>query len=598
MNSIARFLSSCALVAVLAGCGAQSASDASAVSKTAPATEQTLSTGISVITLSSQFGQPQSADKIAASKQAVGGYFENQSVTKETVQSSTEALQLNGSPAPVYRFYNTVSGAHFFTISNVEKNYVQATFPQFQFEGLRFFALLNTETGLSPVYRFYNNSTGTHFYTISKVEKDTVITKWPTLFTYEGIAWYASTASGTGWIPLYRFYNTNKGTHFYTTNVVERDGILATLPQFSYEGIGYYVKDTVNLDTGITANQCYDAGTNDLVSCTSPGALVLGNTQDGMIGLDVTEPSAADGKLGFSYEAVAGGCVKDKRTGLIWEVKTVDGGLRDKNKSYTNFDFTDSYQSPSNAWMYQNAVNGTSLCGYTDWRLPTSEELHGLVDYGVTNTDPKIDNTWFPNTRSGYSYNWTSSRASYNGYTNPPLDSATVFNFGTGEANPWPRGSLHGVRLVRGSLSGTFHYSTGDSEVLDSKTGLIWQRCPFPLVLSGNDCTGTLTVKTHEQALLLAKAYASSTGKAWRLPNVKEFSSIIDRAPYAANAVNTTVFPGVWANAGIFWTSTPDVNNPQNAWAYWFTPNILQSTPRNQSLGGAVEIIRLVRTSQ
>lgn len=44
--------------------------------------------------------------------------------------------------------------------------------------------------GTSPVYRFYNTQTGTHFFTISEAEKDYVIVTYPQ-FTFEGIAWYA-----------------------------------------------------------------------------------------------------------------------------------------------------------------------------------------------------------------------------------------------------------------------------------------------------------------------------------------------------------------------------------------------------------------------
>jgi hypothetical protein len=91
---------------------------------------------------------------------------------------------------------------------------------------------------------------------------------------------------------------------------------------------------TLLTDTGITASQCYKAGSDTLVSCTDAAAIALNDKQDGMLGRDVTTPDNADGKLGFSYSTVpnpAGGnfdvteCVKDNITGLTWEGKTATG---------------------------------------------------------------------------------------------------------------------------------------------------------------------------------------------------------------------------------------------------------------------------------
>lgn len=52
-------------------------------------------------------------------------------------------------------------------------------------------------------------------------------------------------------------------------------------------------------------------------------------------------------------------------------------------------------------------VNAAGLCGFTDWRLPTADELQSLVDYGVAYPGPTIDTSWFPNT-PGYLF-WSSS---------------------------------------------------------------------------------------------------------------------------------------------------------------------------------------------
>ncbi|TXT33141.1 MAG: hypothetical protein FD135_5549, partial [Comamonadaceae bacterium] len=136
-------------------------------------------------------------------------------------------------------------------------------------------------------------------------------------------------------------------------------------------------------DTGITASQCYAAGSNVLTSCTSAAAMALNDMQDGMLGRDVTTPDNADGKLGFSYSTVpnpAGGsfavteCVKDNISGLTWEGKTATGP-RAGSLAYTNYDNTAAAQgwfglnptpaqidAATNAVGYKNAVNASALC--------------------------------------------------------------------------------------------------------------------------------------------------------------------------------------------------------------------------------------------
>ena len=112
-------------------------------------------------------------------------------------------------------------------------------------------------------------------------------------------------------------------------------------------------------------------------------------------------------------------CVKDNGTGLIWEGKPVSG-TRAATKTYTNYDRASCEQkwnfgkpinptrmevdASTNSIGYVKAVNASALCGFTDWRLPTKDELFGIVDKSQS---PTIDNTWLPNTQTrGY---WTSS---------------------------------------------------------------------------------------------------------------------------------------------------------------------------------------------
>jgi uncharacterized protein (DUF1800 family) len=152
---------------------------------------------------------------------------------------STAALAVDASP--VFRFYNSRTGTHFYTISGAERDSVLANYPWFAFEGTVYYGYTSLQPGTTPVYRFYNTKTGTHFYTQSEGEKSYVIATYP-VFTYEGPVYYAPPTGGAGGTtPLFRFFNTKTGAHFYTTSADERDHVTATWPWFAYENVAYYV---------------------------------------------------------------------------------------------------------------------------------------------------------------------------------------------------------------------------------------------------------------------------------------------------------------------------------------------------------------------
>jgi uncharacterized protein (DUF1800 family) len=97
------------------------------------------------------------------------------------------------------------------------------------------------------VYRFYNRETGTHFYTASVSERDEVVRAF-VQFAYEGAAFAALSQPRADSVPVFRFYNKQTGTHFYTTSASERDGIIAYYPQFVYEGPAFHALPVAGAD--------------------------------------------------------------------------------------------------------------------------------------------------------------------------------------------------------------------------------------------------------------------------------------------------------------------------------------------------------------
>ena len=222
-------------------------------------------------------------------------------------------------------------------------------------------------------------------------------------------------------------------------------------------------------DTGITF--CGDETTNT-ANCASVAAdSGTHPRQDARYGRDAqTLTKIGGGEAGFDFTALnASGqpttpgygftlhsCVRDNVTGLVWEVKTADGGLRDQKWQYTWYDSVHNYggkpgtdsgttrcktSGRCDTEKYVADVKATALCGFTDWRMPTVKELHGIAHLGRFSY-PSIDPTYFPNTPSEHF--WSGSPyASYSSL-------AWFVYFGVGGVGYGYRSGVSQVRLVRG----------------------------------------------------------------------------------------------------------------------------------------------------
>ena len=132
----------------------------------------------------------------------------------------------------------------------------------------------------------------------------------------------------------------------------------------------------------------------------------------------------------------------------------------------------------------------------------------------------------------------------------------------------------------------------GDGTVTDSRTGLMWMKCP--LGLSGAGCaTGSAQAYTWRQALEAAQGSRFAGYDDWRLPNIKELSSLVERRCYGP-AINLEVFPGMGGDKSYVWSSSPGANDSDGAWnvefKYGFSAGIFN---RDYAFG-----LRLVRSGQ
>ena len=126
------------------------------------------------------------------------------------------------------------------------------------------------------------------------------------------------------------------------------------------------------------------------------------------------------------------------------------------------------------------------------------------------------------------------------------------------------RGLLAALLLLTVEMGGAlaqarFAYSQDGSEVTDNQTGLTWRRCSEGQSFSGGTCIGAAATFTHEAALVHARA---QTG--WRLPNVKELASIVDRTRLNPT-IDIAAFPGTPFFHDV-WSSSPYASEAGYAW--------------------------------
>src|SRR5262249_52681426 len=76
------------------------------------------------------------------------------------------------------------------------------------------------------------------------------------------------------------------------------------------------------------------------------------------------------------------GTVTDTMTGLVWEKKSSDGSIHDK-ELLLSWSMSGSTAPDGSAFTFVATLNATRFAGFQDWRLPTLDELGTIVDRGV-----------------------------------------------------------------------------------------------------------------------------------------------------------------------------------------------------------------------
>jgi len=148
---------------------------------------------------------------------------------------------------------------------------------------------------------------------------------------------------------------------------------------------------------------------------------------------------------------------------------------------------------------------------------------------------------------------------------------------------------LLGLAVLSPAANATPNYTVNsDSTVSDSTTGLTWMRCSLGQTWDGSTCTGNATGYTWANAVALTSSFASHND--WRLPNIRELQTIVDRTTYNS-AINATVFPNTPASH--FWSASADAYYSNYAWYVNFRNGYAGSGAKTPSFQ-----VRLVRVGQ
>lgn len=332
----------------------------------------------------------------------------------------------------------------------------------------------------------------------------------------------------------------------------------------------------------------------------------------------VPDDGAVQAGATLSYTDNGDGTVTDNNTGLMWEKKSDDGGLHDKDNAY----IWSGTGAQETIWDWLDDVNaegGAGFAGYNDWRIPNVKELQTLAHYGrVTPATPEVFNSncvagatvltgsctagatytssttwarspgmaWGIRLQDGFSSLSDKTaglrvRAVRGGGSGPGAFPATGQTTAyTADKNDGIPGAVavpdDGTIRAGAPLSFT---DNGNGTITDNNTGLVWEKKSDDGHLlhdrdniywwSGNGASETIWDWLED-----INAAAFGGHQDWRVPNVRELLSIADFGQQWAvpAAFHTNCVPGATVLTGSctlqvpYWTSTTHAGAYPSAW--------------------------------
>ncbi|KPA11595.1 Developmentally regulated MAPK interacting protein [Candidatus Magnetomorum sp. HK-1] len=241
--------------------------------------------------------------------------------------------------------------------------------------------------------------------------------------------------------------------------------------------------------------------------------------------------------------------VLDQTTGLMWEVKTDDNSVHDRDNMYSYYYLDEKFIK---------RLNQDRFGGFSDWRLPKVRELNTLTD--IQQDRPAIDSDFFPHT---VAYDYWSETANIENQSQ-----GWCVSFFHGNDTIQSRQSQFHVRAVRGEIfyDPDRFVDNDDGTITDTVTGLMWQK-------------ETTMNSNWKNSLNYCNNLELAGYNDWRLPGREVLRSIVDYNRFAA-ALDMHFFPKTTSTA--YWSSTTDQQNMNQAWCIHFQYGNDLSRTKNQ----------------
>jgi len=103
-------------------------------------------------------------------------------------------------------------------------------------------------------------------------------------------------------------------------------------------------------------------------------------------------------------------CILDKKTGLVWEMKSCDESIHDGQSTFSWYDGKIGVKNSGGCFVGDEYCDNTdiitisnkqNMCGISSWRLPTAKELKTLIKKDARPGEPLINTSYFPYTKRG-----------------------------------------------------------------------------------------------------------------------------------------------------------------------------------------------------